>query len=73
MSGESVLRVEGVHTYIGESHILQGVSFAVAPGRVSSSRTGCDSSAADADTVATRASIVRREKTEERREFMIDS
>ena len=34
MSGDAVLRVEGVHTYIGESHILQGVSFAVAPGRV---------------------------------------
>lgn len=34
MSSEAVLRVEGIHTYIGESHILQGVSFAVAPGRV---------------------------------------
>ncbi|MGI8858145.1 MAG: ABC transporter ATP-binding protein [Thermomicrobiales bacterium] len=34
MSGEVVLRVEDVHTYIGESHILQGVSFVVAPGRV---------------------------------------
>lgn len=34
MSVEAVLRVEGLHTYIGESHILQGVSFTVAPGRV---------------------------------------
>ncbi len=34
MNAEPVLRVEGVHTYIGESYILQGVSFTVAPGRV---------------------------------------
>src|SRR5215218_8281969 len=33
-SREALLRVEGVHAYIGESHILQGVSFYVAPGRV---------------------------------------
>ena len=31
---EPVLRVEGLETFIGESHILQGVSFTVAPGRV---------------------------------------
>ncbi len=29
-----ILRVSDLHTYLGESHILQGVSFAVAPGRV---------------------------------------
>ncbi len=34
MSSDAVLRMEGVHTYIGESHILQGMSFTVAPGRV---------------------------------------
>ncbi|MDQ2783495.1 MAG: ABC transporter ATP-binding protein [Chloroflexota bacterium] len=34
MTRDVVLRVEEVHTYIGESHILQGVSFTVAPGRV---------------------------------------
>ena len=30
----AVLRVQDVHTYIGESHILQGLTFTVAPGRV---------------------------------------
>ncbi|MDQ3412748.1 MAG: ABC transporter ATP-binding protein [Chloroflexota bacterium] len=30
----SMLQLSDVHTYIGESHILQGVSFAVAAGRV---------------------------------------
>lgn len=34
MRAEAVLRVEDIHTYIGESYILQGVAFAVAPGRV---------------------------------------
>lgn len=29
-----LLSVEDLHTYFGESHILQGVSFSVAPGRV---------------------------------------
>ncbi len=29
-----MLAVEGIHTYYGESHILQGVSLAVAPGQV---------------------------------------
>jgi branched-chain amino acid transport system ATP-binding protein len=29
-----VLQLEGVHSYYGDSHILQGVSLAVAPGRV---------------------------------------
>ncbi|MBA2518210.1 MAG: ATP-binding cassette domain-containing protein, partial [Chloroflexia bacterium] len=29
-----MLQLSDVHTYIGESHILQGVSFAVAAGRV---------------------------------------
>ncbi|MDP9375359.1 MAG: ABC transporter ATP-binding protein [Chloroflexota bacterium] len=33
-TGEPTLRVEDVHAFIGESHILQGVSFTVAPGRV---------------------------------------
>jgi len=33
-AGRPLLRLTDVHTYIGESHILQGVSFAVAPGRV---------------------------------------
>src|SRR5919202_1151409 len=33
-SREPLLRVEDVHAYIGESHILQGISFGVAPGRV---------------------------------------
>jgi branched-chain amino acid transport system ATP-binding protein len=31
---EPLLRLADVHTFIGESHILQGVSFAVAPGRI---------------------------------------
>lgn len=31
---EPLLRLTEVHTFIGESHILQGVSFNVAPGRV---------------------------------------
>ncbi len=31
---DALLRVEDVHAYIGESHILQGISFGVAPGRV---------------------------------------
>ena len=33
-SREPLLRVAEVHAYIGESHILQGISFDVAPGRV---------------------------------------
>jgi branched-chain amino acid transport system ATP-binding protein len=31
---EPILKVEGVHTYIGKHHILQGVSFEVYPGKV---------------------------------------
>ena len=31
---EPILRVEGIHTFIGKHHILQGVSFAVYPGKV---------------------------------------
>ncbi|CAA9538996.1 MAG: Putative branched-chain amino acid ABC transporter, ATP-binding protein [uncultured Thermomicrobiales bacterium] len=31
---DPLLRLAGVHAYIGESHILQGVDFAVAPNRV---------------------------------------
>ena len=31
---EPFLRLTDVHAYIGESHVLQGVSFAAAPGRV---------------------------------------
>ncbi len=31
---DPLLRLTDVHTFIGESHILQGVSFNVAPGRV---------------------------------------
>ncbi|MGH2532054.1 MAG: ABC transporter ATP-binding protein [Thermomicrobiales bacterium] len=31
---EALLRLTEVHTYIGESYILQGISLAVAPGRV---------------------------------------
>ncbi len=31
---EPLLRLSDVHAFIGESHILQGVSFTVAPGRV---------------------------------------
>jgi branched-chain amino acid transport system ATP-binding protein len=31
---EPILKVEGVHTYIGKHHILQGVSFEVHPGKV---------------------------------------
>ncbi len=34
VAGEPILRLTDVHTFIGESHILQGVSFTVAPGRV---------------------------------------
>src|ERR687885_601090 len=33
-SREPLLRVEDVHSYIGESHILQGISFGVGPGQV---------------------------------------
>jgi branched-chain amino acid transport system ATP-binding protein len=33
-AAEPLLRLTDVHAYIGESHILQGVSFAVVPGRV---------------------------------------
>ena len=32
--GRPVLEVEDVHTYYGESHVLQGVSLHVAPGDV---------------------------------------
>jgi branched-chain amino acid transport system ATP-binding protein len=32
--GRPLLRLEAVHTFIGESHVLQGVSFGVASGRV---------------------------------------
>jgi branched-chain amino acid transport system ATP-binding protein len=31
---EPILKVEGIHTFIGKHHILQGVSFAVYPGKV---------------------------------------
>ena len=31
---DTVLRLTDVHAFIGESHILQGISFGVAPGRV---------------------------------------
>ena len=31
---EPILRVEGIHAFIGKHHILQGVSFAVYPGKV---------------------------------------
>lgn len=31
---EPILKVEGIHTYIGKHHILQGVSFEVTPGKV---------------------------------------
>jgi branched-chain amino acid transport system ATP-binding protein len=31
---EPILKVEGVHTFIGKHHILQGVSFTVHPGKV---------------------------------------
>ena len=31
---EPILRVEGIHTFIGKHHILQGVSFQVYPGKV---------------------------------------
>ena len=31
---EPILKVEGIHTYIGKHHILQGVSFEVHPGKV---------------------------------------
>jgi len=34
VSREPLLRVAEVHAYIGESHILQGIAFEVAPGRV---------------------------------------
>jgi branched-chain amino acid transport system ATP-binding protein len=33
-STEPLLRLTDVHAFIGESHILQGISFSVAPGRV---------------------------------------
>jgi len=32
--GDPVLKVEEIHTFIGKHHILQGVSFAVFPGKV---------------------------------------
>jgi branched-chain amino acid transport system ATP-binding protein len=32
--GEPILQVEGIHTFIGKHHILQGVSFDVYPGKV---------------------------------------
>jgi len=32
--GEAILKVEGIHSYIGKHHILQGVSFRVNPGKV---------------------------------------
>ncbi len=31
---EPILKVEGIHTFIGKHHVLQGVSFDVYPGRV---------------------------------------
>jgi branched-chain amino acid transport system ATP-binding protein len=31
---DPILKVEGIHTYIGKHHILQGVSFEVYPGKV---------------------------------------
>jgi branched-chain amino acid transport system ATP-binding protein len=31
---ESILKVEGIHAFIGKHHILQGVSFEVSPGKV---------------------------------------
>jgi branched-chain amino acid transport system ATP-binding protein len=31
---EPILKVEGIHTFIGKHHILQGVSFQVYPGKV---------------------------------------
>jgi len=31
---EPILKVEGIHTYIGKHHVLQGVSFEVYPGKV---------------------------------------
>jgi len=31
---EPILKVEGIHTFIGKHHILQGVSFSVYPGKV---------------------------------------
>jgi branched-chain amino acid transport system ATP-binding protein len=31
---EPILKVEGIHTFIGKHHILQGVSFVVHPGKV---------------------------------------
>jgi len=31
---EPILKVEGIHTFIGKHHILQGVSFEVHPGKV---------------------------------------
>jgi branched-chain amino acid transport system ATP-binding protein len=34
MSNSAILRVEGLHTYYGESHVLQGVTLAAAEGRV---------------------------------------
>jgi branched-chain amino acid transport system ATP-binding protein len=32
--GEPILKVEGIHSFIGKHHILQGVSFKVDPGKV---------------------------------------
>lgn len=31
---EPILRVEGIHTFLGKHHVLQGVSFEVHPGKV---------------------------------------
>lgn len=31
---EPILNIEGIHTFIGKHHILQGISFAVYPGKV---------------------------------------
>jgi branched-chain amino acid transport system ATP-binding protein len=37
---EPILKLEGIHTYIGKHHILQGVSFEVYPGNRALGRTG---------------------------------
>ena len=34
MAGEEVLRVDGLHAFYGESHILHGVDFSVREGEV---------------------------------------
>jgi branched-chain amino acid transport system ATP-binding protein len=34
LMAEPILKVEGIHTFIGKHHILQGVSFDVYPGKV---------------------------------------